>query len=40
MGEPHAEEARCQVLLNEVQSDAFNLRPRLDAAPCKVLAAV
>lgn len=27
--------ARCQVVLNEEQTDVFALRPSLDAAPCK-----
>lgn len=33
--------ARCQVVLNEEQTDVFALWPGLDAAPCKkILAAV
>lgn len=30
-----AKKARCQVVLNEEQTDVFALRPSLDAAPCK-----
>lgn len=37
---PTLKKGRCQVVLNEEQTDMFALRPSLDAAPWKILAAV
>lgn len=34
-GTSRVRKARCQVVLNEEQTDVFALRPALDAAPCK-----